>query len=111
MELRGQGNLAPVGESTQAHLAQDLLWHLSTKGAPIITSLPPWKLDALEQRLKRGAHQSRDAGLGFLQEEMLSFVERGFWMVPPFSELKKKLKGGMRHLRGLRLPPTGATPQ
>ena len=108
---RGRGDLAPVGENVKAHPANHLLEHLATKGAPVIMSSPPWKLEVLEQRLKRGSHKSCDANLDFLRKEMLDFVKKGFWTVLPFSELSKKFKEGTRYLRDLRLSPMGVIPQ
>jgi hypothetical protein len=56
-----------------------------------------------DSRMKRGPHQSAQAHIEFLREEMLDFIKKGFWLLLPYSEL--------RPLLNLIIHPIGVVPQ
>ena len=57
----------------------------------------------MAQRVKRGLHQSCEEHKPFLREEMLDFVNKGFFTLLPWHLVKD--------LPGLRVSPLGITPQ
>jgi hypothetical protein len=69
------------------HKAHRLLHHLGTRGAPVPSSKAPLTLEEKDSRMKRGPHQSAQAHIEFLREEMLDFIKKGFWLLLPYSEL------------------------
>mmetsp|Transcript_50704 Transcript_50704/g.122309 ORF Transcript_50704/g.122309 Transcript_50704/m.122309 type:complete len:800 (-) Transcript_50704:1111-3510(-) len=85
------------------HPAAPLLDELRTTGAPATFSSPPWEVEKNDEAVRRGCHQSAKEYQGFLEDEMATFVERGYYVVLPYREV--------RHLEGLRLCPIGVVPQ
>jgi hypothetical protein len=70
---------------------------------PVVTHTTGWSPADLEARLLRGSHQSVDAHVDFVRDEMADFAAKGFWTVLPYDLV--------RHLPGLRLSPLGCVPQ
>ena len=103
--------MAPRGEEVNSHPAHHSIHHLAMKGAPVIMSSQPLTLKELESKLKRGLHKSSNKNLEFLWEEMLDFVKKSFWTVPPYRVLKERFKEKLRHLQDLRLLRMGTIPQ
>jgi hypothetical protein len=67
----------------------------------------PWTEQQREETLKRGPHKSSNEHADFLREELLDFVQKGFWMVLPYRLLKK-----YKHLiTNLCISPMGVVPQ
>ena len=64
---------------------------------------PPWSEKLLAQRVKQGSHQSCKEHKPFLREEMLDFVEKGFFTLLPWRLVK--------NLPGLWVSPLGIIPQ
>jgi hypothetical protein len=89
------------------HKAARYLHHLKKRGANVVLQTPPWSLDRLEETIKRGPHKSSEEHAEFLREELLDFVQKGFWTILPW-RLVKKYK---RMLRILRISPMGVVPQ
>jgi hypothetical protein len=57
--------------------------------------------------MKRGPHKSSNEHAKFLREELLDFVQKGFWMILPYRLLKKYKKV----IKNLRISPMGVVPQ
>jgi hypothetical protein len=89
------------------HKAARYLHHLEKRGANVVLKTPPWSLERLEETIKRGPHKSSEEHAAFLREELLDFVQKGFWTILPW-RLVKKYK---RMLRILRISPMGVVPQ
>jgi hypothetical protein len=89
------------------HKAGRYLDHLKRRGANVALQTPPWSLERLEETIKRGPHKSSEEHAEFLREELLDFVQKGFWTILPW-RLVKKYK---RMLRILRISPRGVAPQ
>ena len=89
------------------HKAARYLHHLEKRGANVVFKTPPWSLERLEETIKRGPHKSSEEHAEFLREELLDFVQKGFWSILPL-RLVKKYK---RMLRILRISPMGVVPQ
>lgn len=99
---RGLSNIHPsVGHLP--HPAAPLLHHLGQHGAPVVLATPLWTPDQLDHALTHGSHGSAAAHLDFLRHEMLDMVQKGFWVVLPYDQV--------RHLPRLRLSPIGVVPQ
>jgi hypothetical protein len=101
-ESRGQSNISPEIAHIE-HPASLLLHHLGLHGTPVALNTPAWSLERLDFAHKRGSHQSSSAHLEFLRGEMADMVEKGFWVVVPYKQV--------RHLPNLRLSPLGVVPQ
>jgi hypothetical protein len=80
-----------------------LLKRLGKDGAPVLMQTPPWSPELRQARLERGSHKSCDYHFKFLQEEMLEFVEKGFWTIVPYRLIKT--------MHNLQLSPLGIIPQ
>ena len=85
------------------HTVLVLLTSYAKNGVPVVTSTAPWSKKLLAQRVKRGSHQSCEEHKSFLREEMLDFVEKGFFTLLPWRLVK--------NLPGLRVSPLGIIPQ
>lgn len=85
------------------HPAGPLLQQLRHDGAPLQLTTPPWTSDQLEAASQRGSHQSAHSYLGFLEQEMLDMVRRGYWTILPYNLVKDT--------PNLRLSPIGVVPQ
>ena len=72
-------------------------------GVPVVTSAAPWSKKLLTQCVKQGSHQSCEEHKPFLQEEMLDFVNKGFFTLSPWHLAKD--------LPGLWVSPLGIMPQ
>ena len=85
------------------HTALVLLSSCAKDGVPVVTSAAPWSEKLLAQRVKRGSHQSCKEHKPFLREEMLDFVNKGFFTLLPWRLVKDP--------PGLRVSPLGIIPQ
>ena len=85
------------------HTALVPLSSCAKNGVPVVTSTAPWSEKLLAQRVKRGSHQSCEEHKPFLREEMLDFVNKGFFTLSPWRLVKD--------LPGLRVSPLGIMPQ
>ena len=94
--FRGRSYLAPHVEQVQ-HPAAKLLAKWRDEGVPAMTSSEPWPVEDLDMRIERGCHHSAVEHSEFLREEMAEFIENGFWVVLPYSQV--------RHLPNLQLSP------
>ena len=94
--FRGRSYLAPNVEQVQ-HPAAELLAKWRDEGVPAMTSSEPWPIEDLDLRIERGCHHSAVEHSKFLREEMAEFIENGFWVVLPYSQV--------RHLPNLQLSP------
>lgn len=102
VKSRGQSNISP-GVAHIEHPARHLLHHLGHHGVPVALTTPPWSLERLDAAHARGSHLSSAAHSEFLRAEMADMVEKGFWAVVPYTQV--------RHLPNLRLSPIGVVPQ
>ena len=100
--MRGRSDI-PEDIGSLPHKAAPLLARLRLHGAPVVLASAPWSPELLHKRFKRGPHKSADDYAEFLQEEFLEFVQKGFWMLLPWEDVKD--------LPGLRLSPIGVVPQ
>jgi hypothetical protein len=103
---RGRSNFNP-GVGKTCHKAARFLEHLRKRGANVTLMTPPWDKLRVDEMTKRGPHKSAVVYAEFLQEELLDFVQKGFWLVLA-CRLMKKYK---RLLRNLRISPMGVVPQ
>ena len=107
--LRGRGDLQISASALKHHPAAHYLHRLQRHGAPAVLKTKPWSQSTLKARIKRGSHQSCQAHLQFLREELLDFMKKGFWLVLPLRTVRALQKLG--HLLGLRVSPMGVVPQ
>ena len=105
-ERRKRSNFHPQVKKLR-HKAARLLDHLHKRGANVTLSTPPWDDARLEATMQRGPHKSAVEYVDFLQEELLDFVQKGFWMILPVRLLKKY---NMIY-KSLRVSPMGVVPQ
>jgi hypothetical protein len=68
---------------------------------------PPATIEELEDKMKQGPHKSAVEYADFLREELLDFVQKGFWMVLPYRLLKQHKE----LIRNMRISPMGVVPQ
>jgi hypothetical protein len=105
-EIRGRSDIHP-NVHLQRHKASRLLGHLRRRSANVTLSTPPWTDCQHEATLLRGSHKSAAEHIEFLREELLDFVQKGFWMILPVSLLRKYPK----LFKNLRVSPMGVVPQ
>ena len=98
--LRGDVLLQHGGKQ---HTALVPLSSHAKNGVPVVTPTAPWSEKLLAQRVKQGLHQSCKEHKPFLREEMLDFVNKGFFTLSPWRLVKD--------LPGLRVSPLGIMPQ
>lgn len=101
--VRGRGDLRVTEEARSSHPAGDLLLQFEKNGVPVVLSSAPWSQQLKDERSKRGSHKSCQDNMDFLREEILDYVEKGFWLLLPYRVL--------RHMKELRLSPLGIVPQ
>jgi hypothetical protein len=70
------------------HPAAPMLDALHRVGAPIQCWSSDWNSRRLEDAIHRGSHQSAALSYGFLEEEMVDFAEKGYWIVLPLDSVK-----------------------
>jgi hypothetical protein len=85
------------------HRAGPYLERISRNGAPVVLMSPPWDMETKDQRFARGPHKSALEHVEFLGTEFLDFVQKGYWMLIPYDDIK--------HEPGLRISPIGVVPQ
>jgi hypothetical protein len=85
------------------HLARRLLRHYKHCGAPVKFSTTPWTRQQIQRALSRGPHKSSHKYLDYLEEEFVDMINKGQWIVLPYSAVS--------HLPGLRISPLGVIPQ
>ena len=85
------------------HPARHLLKHYRDDGAPVRFHSAPWTKQQLQKAIHRGPHSSCHDYLDFLETEFIDMINKGQWIVIPFSMAK--------HLSNLRLSPPGVVPQ
>ena len=85
------------------HRAAQLLDHLRRHGASVPFITAPWTQAKLDAARTRGSHKSATEHLEFLQEEIISFMQKGQWILLPYDLIKD--------LPNLRLSPLGVVPQ
>jgi hypothetical protein len=105
-ERRKCSNFHP-GVKALNHKAARLLDHLHKRGASVTLSSPPWDEVHLESTIQRGPRKSATEYVDFLCEELLDFVQKGFWMVLPV----KLLRTYKTLYKRLRVSPMGVVPQ
>ena len=98
MRLRqGRGDFASLSEVK--HPARRSLRQYKHRGAPVVLMTGSWTEGERQVALNRGPHRSSTEHTPFLREEFASMVEKGQWVVLPYSVAKR--------LPGLRLSPPG----
>ena len=85
------------------HPARRLLRQYKHRGAPVVLSTKPWTTSMIEKALQRGPHRSSMEHLEYLEEEFEDMMDKGQWVVLPYSTVK--------NLPGLRVSPPGVIPQ
>jgi len=100
--LQSDNDLHPAVQQLP-HPAAHLLDHLRCHGAPIVLRTPPWSKVQRDQAMERGSHQSATLHLEFLEQEMLTMVKKGQWLILPYEDVK--------NLPNLQLSPLGIVPQ
>ena len=86
-EVRGKPDISPEVGSIP-HPAAVLLEELRTVGARVEISTEPLTAKQLDAAAEYGSHGSCVRGLGFICREMLDFIEKGFYMVLPFDQVR-----------------------
>ena len=99
---RPRGDVLPQHSGKQHTPSVPLSSH-AKNGVPVVTSTTPWSKKLLAQRVKRGSHQSCKEHKPFLREEMLDFVNKGFFTLSPWRLVKDP--------PGLQVSPLGIMPQ
>ena len=95
---RGRGDFASLSEVE--HPALRLLRKYKQRGAPVVLITGEWSEGEHLAALKRGPHKSATEHSPFICKEFASMVEKGRWVVLPYSVAK--------WLPGFRLSPPGA---
>ena len=99
---RNGGDIADLN-NVDDHPARRLLMHYKHRGVPVKFTTPKWDRGQLEAALTRGAHQSCNAHIDFLNEEFVDMINKGQWVILPASMALE--------LEGIRLSPPGVVPQ
>ena len=94
---RSRGDFASLSEVK--HPARRLLRQCKHHGTPIVLMTGSWEEGERQAALKRGPHRPAKEHAPFLREEFASMVEKGQWVVLPYSVAKG--------LPGLRLSSPG----
>ena len=94
---RGRGDYSSLADVK--HPAQRLLRQYKHRGAPVVLASGSWTEGELQAALKRGTHWSTTEHTLFLRKEFSSMIEKGQWVVLPYSVAKG--------LPGLWLSPPG----
>ena len=92
-----------LGSLDTDHHARRLLRLYKHRGAPVTLHTLPWPADKLANAIHRGPHHSALQHLDFLRTEFQDMVNKGQWLVLPYSAVKD--------LPGLTLSPPGVVPQ
>jgi hypothetical protein len=71
------------------HKASTFLHHLKNHSATVGLSTHPWEEKRLGDTIERGPHKLANEYADFLQEELLDFIQKEFWMVLPYKLLAK----------------------
>jgi hypothetical protein len=103
---RGRPNLQVRGP-VKDHPADHILTCLEQVGAPVNLSTAPWSQERQELTLKRGPHKSADEFADFLKEELVDFIQKGQWVVLPYSLIMQDPNLRLH----LRISPMGVVPQ
>ena len=70
------------------HPAAKYLGHLQTIGVPIHCLMPDWTLNRRNDAAHQGSHQSARQYLAFSESEMADMIQKGYWVVLPYTVLK-----------------------
>jgi hypothetical protein len=65
------------------HPAHRLLRHYKHRGAPVEFSPLPWTRQQIQRALSRGTHKSAHEYLDYLEEEFVTMINKGQWIVLP----------------------------
>jgi hypothetical protein len=98
----GKGDWGELRLASQ-HAASRILQHYKKHGAPVTLADEPWTQREKDEAMRRGPHKSAYEGMEFLREDMSDYIDKGFWMVVPYSLL--------REVPNLRVSPIGLVPQ
>ena len=101
-QRRSRGDFASL-DKIRSHPAHRLLRQYKSRGAPVVLSTAPWTPDQVRAAIDRGPHKSALEYVDFLRKEMVDMINKGHWMVLPFSQAQ--------HLPKLRASPIGVVPQ
>ena len=101
-ERRNGGDLADLSQ-VDNHPARRLLMLYKNRGVPVKFSSPKWSRSQIHDALSRGAHQSCNEHIDFLNEEFIDMIKKGQWVILPAAMAME--------LEGLRLSPPGVVPQ
>ena len=85
------------------HHARRLLRQYKHRGAPVVVKSKPWTSLTLAEAVERGPHKSCVDHIDFLEEEFVDMLDKGQWVILPFSVVSK--------LKNLRVSPPGVVPQ
>lgn len=100
-DRRGKGDLTTM--KAVNHPAKPLLQRLQKHGAPVVLQTEPWDPVKLDRAVARGPHRSCAEHHEFLEAEFADMIEKGHWIVLPYSATRK--------MKGLRVSPPGVVPQ
>jgi len=85
------------------HPVAHILNHLRVHGAPIWMKSGPWTRTQLDAAVARGSHQSAALHQTFLADEMLAMIQKGQWIILPYS--------AVANIPNLWISPLGVVPQ
>mmetsp|Transcript_14147 Transcript_14147/g.26545 ORF Transcript_14147/g.26545 Transcript_14147/m.26545 type:complete len:786 (+) Transcript_14147:1982-4339(+) len=85
------------------HPAKRLLLSYKNHGVPAKVTTPPWSHERIRQAIARGPHRSCREHTNFLTEEFVSMIQKGQWIILPYSAVKDWIH--------LRVSPPGVVPQ
>ena len=83
-KYRGESYLSPKLHEVD-HPAAALLTQWRDEGVPAESTSEPWSLQQKDECVQRGCHISAKLHSDFIREEMVGFIEDGFWTVLPYS--------------------------
>ena len=101
-ETRGRSDITET-VGAMPHPANELLDDLRREGAPVQLKSTDLSLEERDAAMEYGSHGSCSRGLNFIGKELVDFVQKGFYVVLPYDDV--------RELKGLRLSPMGLVPQ
>ena len=86
-DIQGSSYLSSRLDNLQ-HPAADLLKQMRDEGVPVPMDTSSWTSKHKDDCVAYGCHKSAEMHKEFIREEMADFIEKGFWVVLPYSIAK-----------------------
>ena len=86
-DIQGSSYLSSRLDNLQ-HPAADLLKQMRDEGVPVPMDTSSWTSQHKDDCVAYGCHKSAKMHKEFIREEMADIIEKGFWVVLPYSIAK-----------------------